>query len=512
MPEPLRVLLVASEVAPYAKTGGLADVMGALPAALRRRGIDVRVLMPRYGWISRQGLQQQVAPLGVPVSPVERWCAVLEGRRGEVPIYFLEHDVLYDRPDLYGPGGGAYADNCLRFALLSRGALQLCHHLGWWPDIIHANDWQAALSAVYLNTVTAGTPLAATASVLTIHNLAYQGWFYLEDMQSIGLDPRQASPLGLEWAGYLNLLKAGIHHATLVTTVSPSYAREIQTPWFGEGLDPVLRSRRSDLFGVLNGIDTALWDPAADPHLPRNYSADDLSGKAYCKAVLQQEAGLAPRPDVALVGMVTRLSPQKGVDVVAACLDRLLDLDIQLVLLGTGDAAAEEFFRAAAARRPDRFRAFISFDERLAHLVEAGSDLYLMPSRWEPCGLNQMYSFRYGSLPIVRSTGGLQDTGTNLDTFSGEGDCFKFYDLTADALVGVVGWAASTYREQKTLFYSMVRRAMAEDFSWDRAAASYEYFYRLASVRRRGLLGSQASPGWGGAERRSRPRAEGGSR
>jgi starch synthase len=488
MPEPLRVLLVASEAAPFAKTGGLADVMGALPKALRRRGIDARLVMPRYGWISREALTQRPAPLGVPVGPSELWCAVLEGRHGEVPVYFIEHDALYDRPDLYGPQGGAYADNCLRFALLSRGALQLCLHLGWTPEIIHANDWQAALVPLYLNTVCSGTPLQATASVLTIHNLAYQGWFYKEDAISIGLGPQQAAPLGLEAAGYLNLLKGGIHHATVITTVSPSYAREIQTPWFGEGLDAVLRSRRADLFGVLNGIDTDLWDPSRDPYLPRPYSAEDLSGKAYCKAVLQQETGLAPRPEVPLIGMVTRLSGQKGIDVLASALDRLLDLDVQLVLLGTGDAGAEEYLRNASSRRPDRFRALIRFDERLAHLIEAGADLYLMPSRWEPCGLNQMYSFRYGTLPIVRATGGLLDTGTNLDVESGEGDCFKFHDLTVDALVAVVGWAASVYRDNKTLHATMVRRAMAEDFSWDRAAASYEYFYRLAKVRRSQLF------------------------
>jgi starch synthase len=488
MLEPLRVLIVASEAAPFAKSGGLADVMGALPQALRRRGVDVRMVLPRYGWIARDQLRLHPTPLGVPVSPTERWCAVLEGRLADVPVYFLEHDVLYDRPELYGPPGEAYADNCLRFALLSRGALQLCLYLGWIPDVLHANDWQGALAPLYLNTAARGTALERTASVLTVHNLAYQGWFHSVDAINIGLDWPTLYHLGYEAYDTLNLLKGGILNATLVTTVSPTYAKEIQTPWYGEGLDGVLRSRAADLFGVLNGIDLSLWDPATDPHLPRRYSAADLSGKHYCKAALQQEASLPPRPEAPLVGMVTRLSGQKGLDVVATALERLLDLDVQMVLLGTGDHWAEEFFRAAAARRPDRFHAWIAFDERLAHLVEAGSDLFLMPSRWEPCGLNQLYSMRYGTLPIVRDTGGLRDTGQNLDLQTGEGDCFKFHDLTPDALVGVVGWAASVYREQKTVLASMIQRAMAEDYSWDRSAATYEYFYRLASVRRRQSL------------------------
>jgi len=485
MAEPLRILMVASEVTPFAKSGGLADVMNALPSALRRRGIDVRMVMPRYGFIGRDRLRLHSAPLGVPVSLVERWCAVLEGRLDDVPVYFLEHDQLYDRPDLYGPPGSSYADNCLRFALLSRGALQLCHHLNWWPDVFHANDWQAALVPVYLNTVARGTPLERAASVLTIHNLAYQGWFLQQDTVNIGLPWGQLVQLGLEAHGAINLLKGGIYHATLVTTVSPTYAKEIQTPWYGEGLDSVLRARRADLFGVLNGIDGQLWNPETDRLIPRCYSAADLSGKRFCKDVLRQEAGLAARPDMPLVGMVARLSPQKGIDLLAGALDRILDQDLQLILLGTGDAAAEEFFRSASARRPDRFRAWITFDERLAHLIEAGSDFLLMPSRWEPCGLSQMYSMRYGTVPIVRATGGLLDTGQDLDLRTGEGDCFMFHDPTVEALIGAISRAAAVYREDKLALANLIQRGMSRDHSWDRAAATYEYYFRLAGVRRR---------------------------
>jgi starch synthase len=486
MPEPLRVLIVSSEATPFAKTGGLADVIGALPPALRRRGLDVRMLLPRYGWVDRDPLTVHRRPLGVPVGAEEKWCAVLEGRHQGVPIYFLEHDQLYDRPGIYGPPGGAYDDNCLRFALLSRGALQLSHHLDWWPQVLHANDWQAALVPVYLNTVARGTPLERAASVFTIHNLAYQGWFGKQEAVNVGLPWEACWQLGLEAYDTMNILKGGILNATVVTTVSPTYAREIQDPGHGEGLDGILRSRRADLFGVLNGIDYSDWNPETDSWLPARYSASDLSGKSYCKAVLQKEAGLAPRPEVPVVGLVTRLSQQKGLDVVAAALDRLLDLDVQIVLLGSGDRGAEEFFRAASARRPDRFHAFITFDERLAHLIEAGSDFFLMPSRWEPCGLNQMYSMRYGTLPIVRETGGLRDTGTSLDPSTGLGSCFKFQDLADGVLVNVVAWAVRVYREQKSVLASMIQQAMAEDHSWARSAATYEYFYRLALVKRAG--------------------------
>lgn len=486
MSDVLRVLIVAAEATPFAKVGGLADVIGALPSALKTRGLDVRVLLPRYGWINRRVLREHPYPLGVPITAEEKWCAVLEGRLGDVPIYFLEHDELYNRPHLYGPPGQDYADNCLRFALLSRAALQLCHYLHWWPQVIHANDWQTGLIPIYLNTVARQTPLAQTASVLTIHNLAFQGWFPKSELSNIGLPDEKVAQLGLEAIGALNLLMGGILNASVVTTVSPTYAQEIQTSWQGEGLDGILRSRGADLFGVLNGIDYTAWDPSTDKHLPRLFSREDLSGKQYCKAVLQKEARLAPRPDVPLVGMVTRIANQKGMDIVVEALSRLLDLDIQIVLLGTGDPQLEQALADAAKRRPDRFCAWLKFDERLAHLIEAGSDMFLMPSRWEPCGLNQMYSMRYGTLPIVRMTGGLVDTGSNFDEERGEGDCFKFYDLTPDALVGTVGWAVRIFREHKSVWQQAMQRAMTENFSWDRSAASYEYFYRLAMVKRRG--------------------------
>ena len=484
MAEPLRVLLVASEATPFAKTGGLGDMVGALAPALRQRGLDVRLLLPRYGWIRRDGLSQHPRPLSVPAGGSERWSALLQGQLAGVPVYFLEHNVAFDRSGVYGPPGGAYEDNCFRFALLSRGALQLCAHLNWWPQVFHAHDWPTALVPVFLNTVGRGTPTGAAASVLTIHNLAHQGWFDRSRFAETGLEVGFHQHLGLEGNDGINLLKGGIYHSTVISTVSPTYAQEIQTPSYGEGLDALLRSRQSDLFGVLNGIDEEVWNPATDPHLPHRYGAEDLAGKRACKAALQQEAGLPQRPEVPLLGLVSRLAAQKGIDLLLAGIDRLLELDLQLVVLGTGDPSAEQLLAQLSARRRDRVHAWIGFDERLAHLIEAGSDFFLMPSRWEPCGLNQMYSHRYGTVPIVRATGGLEDTVQNFDSATGEGTGFKFRDATSEALLGAIQAALRVYREDRLGMATLVRRVMAERHGWDRAAAAYEYLYRLALVRK----------------------------
>jgi starch synthase len=485
MAAPLRVLIISSEAVPYAKSGGLGDAVGALAKALRARGIDVRLLLPRYGWVDPQGLIQHPGPLLVPLHHHQpHGCALMEGSIGDVPVYFLEHNVYYDRPYLYGPPGATYGDNHTRFALLSRAAISVCETLDWWPHVLHANDWQAALVSIYSNTETT-PPHHNMATILTIHNLAHQGWITQDAMAEAGMNSSQAHQLGLVSNNSVNILQGGINHSTLLTTVSPTYAEEIQTAAYGEGLDNVLRSRRDDLFGVLNGIDQTIWNPQNDPHLPRGFSADDLSGKAYCKAALQKEAGLALRPDVPLIGMVTRLAAQKGVDLLLAGLDRLLKQDLQLVLLGTGDPTIERAL-AQRAQASDKLQAWITFDERRAHLIEAGADLFLMPSRWEPCGLNQMYSQRYGTLPIVRGTGGLRDTVANFDAKSGEGTGFVFYDATPNALHDVVLWAIDTYANNRTAFKGMVRRAMDIDHGWARSAATYEYFYRLSVVRRHG--------------------------
>ena len=483
-----RVLVVASEVAPFAKTGGLGDVVGALPKALHRRGIDVRVVAPLYAGIDREALERLDGVLHVPMWWGTAHGAVRLGRLPgtEVPVYFLEYHRYFDRPHLYGPPGGAYPDNLERFTFLSRGALELTKALGFLPDVVHANDWQTALVPVYVNTVEWAQPLHGAATVYTIHNLAYQGVTDRGALFITGLGPEHDHPGEFEHFGALNLTKAALQHGTMLTTVSPTYAREIQTPELGCGLDGVLRGRGGDLVGILNGIDVAEWDPATDRHLPANYGPGAMEGKAACKAALQAEAGLPVDPRRPLFGVVGRLTAQKGFDVLAHCLDRVLSWDAQLVLLGTGDREAEHYFGTMSARRPDRFKAWITFDDPLAHRIEAGADFLVMPSRFEPCGLNQLYSLRYGTLPIVRATGGLVDTVASYDEASGGGTGFVFADLSPDALANTMGWALSTWYDRPAHVQAMRRRAMSLDYSWDAAAAAYERLYLDAYRRRRG--------------------------
>jgi len=484
----VKVLFVTSECVPFAKTGGLADVSGALPRVLAARGIDVRVVMPLYAGFDWGGLERLDGTVVVPMGWGGRaYAGVRMGRLpgSQVPVYFLEHHAFFDRPYLYGPPGEAYGDNLARFAFLSRGGLALAKALGWIPDVVHANDWQTALAPAYVNTVEHGGPLASAATLLTIHNLAYQGVFGGDALPVTGLGWEHYRGEELEHFGALNLMKGGCAHATLLSTVSPTYAREIQTPAFGYGLDGVLAGRSHDLAGILNGIDIHEWDPTTDPHIAAPFSADDLTGKAECKGALQKEAGLPVRDEVPLFGLVGRLTSQKGVDVLAHALDRLLDLDLQLVLLGTGDREAEHFFGTMAARRPDRFAAWLHFDNGRAHRVEAGSDFFLMPSRYEPCGLNQLYSLRYATLPVVRATGGLADTVVNFDEATGDGTGFCFADLTPEAVHDTVGWAVATWYHRRGDIEQMRRRAMAQDFSWDHAAGEYEVLYRRAVERRR---------------------------
>ncbi|HEY0707061.1 MAG TPA: glycogen synthase GlgA [Polyangia bacterium] len=485
---PLKVLFVSSEVTPFRKTGGLADVAGALPKALLRRGMDVRVVTPLYHGTRWDELERLDGILDVPTYFGRVRAGVRLGRLpgSAVPIYFIEHNQMFDRPFVYGPPGSAYPDNLERFIFLSRAALEMTKAIGWVPDIVHANDWQTALMPVFLNTVEWGKPLHGTASVFSIHNLAYQGNREAGAHKLTGLGWEHFNANEFEHFGDFNPLKAALVHSTMLSTVSPTYAREIQTGEFGCGLDGVLAGRSGDLRGILNGIDTDEWDPTRDPYLPVGFNATDLSGKATNKAALQKEMGLPVRADVPLFGVISRLTPQKGLDVLAHSLERLLQWDIQLVVLGTGDTDAEQFFSAMTAQRGDKLRSYIGFDNGLSHRIEAGIDFFIMPSRFEPCGLNQMYSLRYGSLPIVRSTGGLADTVVNYDDATGEGTGFVFKDLTGPALEATIGWALSTFHDRPEHLTKMRRRAMQQDFSWGRAAAEYEILYRDAYRRRRG--------------------------
>lgn len=475
--------MVASEAQPFAKTGGLADVLGALPRALGRLGHDVDVVMPRYRGIAAG---DPVGRLHVPLGTVggEAWVSVqVDGR---VRTVFVGHDGYFDRETLYG-GATDYPDNPARFGFLSQAAITWAAASGERYDVVHAHDWQAALVPVLLRQAPA---LGRVPVVLTIHNLAYQGRADADWLPRLGLGWDLLHVDALEFWGQINLLKGGLAFSRLLTTVSPRYATEIQTPEYGVGLDGLLRRRSADLVGILNGIDYDQWDPSRDPHLSAPFDATHLDRKQATKHALLASARLPAgeeglkRP---LVGMVSRMVDQKGFDLLAGIGDELADLGAAFVVLGTGERRYEEFWRALASRYPDRIATTIGFDEATAHRIEGGADLFLMPSRFEPCGLNQMYSQRYGTLPLVRATGGLADTVRNFDG-SGEGTGFTFDEYSPRALLGTLRWALRVY-EDRALWRRMQVAAMGQDYSWERSARQYVSVYeRAGEVDRRATM------------------------
>lgn len=482
MTQPLRILLISSEVEPFAKTGGLADVAGALPQALATLGHDVRVLMPKYRGVERHGTLRTAVPrVRVPVGDRTTEGALLEGRLGHaVPVYFLAHDHYYDRPALYGTGQGDYLDNCERFIFFCRGALEALRALGWTPHVIHANDWQSGLVPVYLETLYKDDPaLGEVGTLFTIHNLAYQGVFWHFDMPLTGLGWDLFTPAGLEFYGKLNFLKGGLVFADVLNTVSKAYAQEIQTAEFGCGLEGVLQYRRADLHGVVNGIDVAAWDPATDRDLTKPYSAEDLAGKAACKQALAQELGIEA-DGAPIIGIVSRLAAQKGLDLVLEALPELVDAGFELALLGAGEPGLETAFGEAARASRGRIAIRTGFDNALARRIYAGADMFLMPSRYEPCGLGQMIGMRYGTIPIVRRTGGLADTVVEARPARRTGTGFGFAEPTARALLEAATRALAAYREP-ALWRQLQRNAMAQDFSWPASAREYVALYRKAA-------------------------------
>jgi starch synthase len=489
----LKILMVTSEVVPFAKAGGLGDMVGALSAELYRQGHDVRVVLPRYYSIDIGRLQRIGEPLGVSLGERQEWCAVYKSRLPgtELPVYFLDHEVLYGRDGIYGSRGKpGFSDNLQRFALLSGGAFQLCRSLDWYPEIMHAHDWPAALVPVSLCTREREVEFADTGSVLTIHNLGHQGIFPKEDFKHLPISPRLYSSAGFDSPDGLNLLQAGIHNADILTTVSPTYAKEIQTPALGNGLDALLRSRSSDLFGVLNGIDYEVWNPESDLHIAANFSHEDLDRKAINKQELQSVMGLEVDSELPLIAMISRLVDQKGFGELCGPTHGSLwsichELDIQFVILGTGDAWCERELTTLSEKLPNLVVA-LEYNDPLAHLIEAGADFFLMPSVYEPCGLSQMYSLRYGTLPIVRRTGGLADTVENYDEKTGDGTGFVFDDLTPKAIANTVGWAVWAWYNRQEHIQSMRVRAMQRRFSWDVSAARYIELYQGAIDRRLG--------------------------
>lgn len=486
MPAPIRVLFVASECAPLAKTGGLGDVVGALPVALASRGLDVRVVLPLYGNDARRASEPLDGTLRVPTWRGETRTAVRVARlpRSEVPVYLLDEPAFFERGGLYGSGGEDFDDNLERFAFLSRAAVELPGALGWTADVVHAHDWQTALAPVYLR-AKAASGQARPASVYTIHNLAFQGVHAAEDLPMTGLEAGSVDPARFEHHGAVNLAKAALIASTMLTTVSPTYAREILAPEGGCSLDGVLGTRRDSLVGILNGIDPDEWNPGRDDRIAAQFDSRDTAGKARCKAALQAEAGLEVREDVPLFAVVSRLAWQKGIDLVASVLDDLLDVGAQVVVLGTGDTEMERRLASAASRRSDGFAAWLGFDDTRAHRLVAGADFLLMPSRFEPCGLSQLYALRYGALPVARATGGLIDTVTDCDADPEGGNGFVFGDADADSLLGAALRAVSLWKTDADRFVRVRRRAMESDFSWNRTSAAYERVYDEAMRRER---------------------------
>ena len=453
-------------------------------------GHEVCILLPKYQHIDVSTFEKLPSPIGVRLGSGTAWCAIYQGYLpgSAVRVYLLEHDAAYGKPFIYGDEGGTLWGG-FKFGLLSLAAFEFTRWLGWKPDIVHVHDWPTAWVPVIANS-REQVYAESIAHVLTIHNMAHQPKFPPDVLELLGVGRAYFREDGFEDFGQVNPFKAGLYHATMLTTVSPRYAHEIRSPALGGGLDRVAEFRAGDLVGILNGIDDNVWDPSRDIHIPARYSVHDLSGKSVCKAKLEAEMGLDSEPNGPLIGLISRLTWQKGLDIVSRTLERILATGARAILLGSGEPWLENQFRQHAERYRGRFAAQIGFSESLSHLIEAGCDLYLMPSRFEPCGLNQLYSQRYGTLPIVHATGGLEDTVEQCDHRAGTGTGFKMYSLHEESLVNTVRWAVNVYRKEPQLYRAMQEQSMKKDMGWDVAARNYVDVYRWA-LERKGLSPSR---------------------
>lgn len=486
----LKVLYLAAECVPFAKTGGLADVAGALPKAIRALGHDMRVMMPRYGRVdvAKFGLKQLLQSVYAPMDERTEPAAILAGSIGDgptlTPVYFVDSARYFDRQGIY-----MYPDDAERFIFFSRVALEACKALDWRPDVIHCNEWHTALIPNWLKSVYQTDPFFdSVATVYTAHNLEYQGIFGQRILEIAGLadmgfiaHPDVAPDLNY----VVDLMARGLLFADVINTVSETYAREILTPEHSHRLDPILRDRRDRLFGILNGIDTEVYNPATDPHIAAHFSLDDLEARPANKAALQAEAKLPVRPDVPLLAAVSRLTDQKGLDLIGAIVDPLLQqTGCQFIVMGTGELRHHEMLNSLQARYPEQVAVFLTFNRPLEKRIYAGSDIFLMPSRFEPCGLNQMMAMRYGSVPVVHAVGGLADSVRDFSPETGEGAGFSFTEYDAMALYAAVIRATETYRHHE-VWRGLVRRCMAADFSWQRSAQAYvDLYYRALAARR----------------------------
>ncbi|MCP4684007.1 MAG: glycogen synthase GlgA [bacterium] len=485
----MKILMVASEAGPFVRTGGLGDVMAALPSALAALGHDVKVFLPRY-----QEVDERLHRL----QPLSRFVAVPHGgdiveaqvlkkprsRRG-AEHFFVGHDEYFLRPELYrDPDTGEdYEDNHLRFAFFSRAVLQTVKALNWSPDIVHVHDWQAALVPVYLKTLYARDAAFANArSVLTIHNLGYQGLFEKQCFADLGLPEElfYAMTGALEFFGRVNFLKGGIALADKITTVSERYAHEIQAgEEFGFGLEGVLRDRSKDIKGILNGVDYTLWSPSRDNQIPKKYGPSNLSGKRTCRVELMNDAGLPIRDRVPLAGLITRLADQKGIDLLTEAADEIFAMNLQMIVLGTGDEEYHDKLRKLEGKYPDKLKVYLEFNDGLAHRIQAGADIFLMPSRYEPCGLNQMYALKYGTVPVVRKVGGLADTVEDYDPSAARGTGFVFEEYTSEAMLEALSRALEVFAGRRK-WGKVMKTGMSRDFSWGRSAREYSEFFATA--------------------------------
>ena len=477
----MNIVEVSPEAVPFAKTGGLADVVGSLPLALEKQGAQVRLVLPAYSVIpyDRLSVQDTGIRFSVPVSNRQEPAEVLQARVGKAgEVFFIKADRYFRREYLYSTPEGDYADNAERFVFFSRAVLELLRRIGA-PDILHCHDWQTALVPVFLKTQPSSYPeLASVRTLMTIHNLGYQGVFWHLDWHLLNLPWEYFNARHLEFYEKINFLKGGMVFADAISTVSKKYAEEIRTAEQGFGLEGVLQERSSSLYGILNGVDDSDWNPETDSFIARHYSKSDISGKKECKRDLQQICGFPQAADVPLLGVISRLADQKGFDLLAPIMEDLMGLGVQFVLLGTGEKKYHDLFEQLQKRHSRGVRVFLKFDNSLAHKIEAGADLFLMPSRYEPCGLNQMYSLKYGTVPVVRATGGLDDTVQELDS-KGTGNGFRFSEYSAQEFLATIRRALDAYR-RPDVWGRLVANGMSADHSWERSAKEYlDLFRRL---------------------------------
>jgi starch synthase len=481
----MKILMIASECVPFCKTGGLADVMGALPKELRKRRHDVRIILPKYKTIRSQefGIKETGESVRVPIHGRLEVADIRAAKTEKgIKVYFVNHEGYFGRTGLYRTSAGDYADNAERFGFFSRAALEACKAMEFRPDIIHCNDWQTGLVPVFLKTQYAADAFFQhTAAVFTIHNISYQGIFPKATVPLLGLPWSEFRMDGLEYYDQLSFLKAGLAYSDLLTTVSPTYAQEVaNTVEYGRGMEGILKRRVKEFAGILNGLDTEEWNPAKDPFLAKPFAVNAMAGRKDCKISLQQSLKLPVLPDTPLLGVVARLDAQKGIDLLAQILPALLSRGVQVVVLGQGDLALQSQLEAIEKKYPDGFRIRSDFNDPLAHHIYGGADIFLMPSRFEPCGLGQLIAMRYGAIPVAASTGGLRDTITPVQGDTGTG--FLFQSITATGFMAAIQEALHFFTD-KMLWAKLQRRAMSSDFSWDRSAQAYLDLYRRALGR-----------------------------